>query len=649
MFYGSITEHPLLVYLTALPFTPINTLLYNTFMMRDIPRIVGGFNQSWSPLLHMFQAHKLNVQSLAYFPDGTRIATSSPGDSLIRVWDVVSGSEVIAPLAGHTNGVPCLVVSPNGLRIASGSTDCTVRLWDTTTGAELLPPLRGHSECVRSVAFSSDGTRIASGSNDQTIRVWDAASGHTVCVLCGHMHHIHSVAFTLDGRHVISSSEDDTIVIWDALSGRHVEELDSCLASQIAVSPDGNSIGYYHDIGVVRIRQLDASSWSLDIQTGDDGIESMAFFPDGRHIIAIDGYIISIWQVSGTMIWASDPQKMMKCVALSPNGEQFVIGYFDGTVALWNTTSLSRDFPDPEPRVFRSALAAMSLRSDGRLLASSYSTDGNNDVSIHILDAQSGIEMTPLEGHGSEVRSIAFSPYGDLVASGSCDAAVRLWNLFSGAESLVLRGHKGYITCISFSHDGQRIASGSTDMTVRLWNTTSGAQIFPPLRHMSYIRAVAFSPDGTKVASAGGGCVLWDVISGTRIFQQVAANRCRSLVFSPDGQHIHIQAWDIMLVLDTNNARLNSTPYYLHKICSINDPIIITTDGLVVDVVTRRILSKLPSIVSISTIEAYTASTRSIAFISAECLFSIFIMHFPPCVLTSPMTWDENTYESKPI
>jgi WD40 repeat protein len=405
MFSGPIAEHPLLVYLTALPFTPINTLLYNTFMTRDIPRIVGGFYQSWSPLLHMFQAHKSDVQSLAYFPDGTHIATSSSYDSLIRVWDVVSGSEVIAPLAGHTNGVQCLVVSLNGLRMASGSADCTVRLWDTTTGAELLPPLRGHSGCVRSVAFSSDGTRIASGSEDQTIRVWDATSGHTDFVLCGHKNNDLSVAFTPDGRHIISSSEDDAIVMWDALSGRHVKELDSCLGSQVVVSPDGNSIGYYHDCGVIRIRQLNASSWSLDIQTWDDAQEaivSFAFFPDGRHIFAISSYIIGIWQISGTMIWASDDQKMMNCMALSPNGEQFVIGYFDGTVALWNTTSLSRDLPDPEPRVFGSALAAMSFRSDGRLLASSYSTDGNNDASIHIMDAQSGIEMTPLEGHGGE-------------------------------------------------------------------------------------------------------------------------------------------------------------------------------------------------------------------------------------------------------
>jgi WD40 repeat protein len=120
MFSGSIEEHPLLVYLTALPFTPINTLLYSTFVTDDIPRIVGGFTQSWSPLLHMFQAHENAVWSLAYFPDGTRIATSSD-NSVIRIWDVISGSEIISPLAGHVkDGVRCLAVSSDGL--------CSLRL-----------------------------------------------------------------------------------------------------------------------------------------------------------------------------------------------------------------------------------------------------------------------------------------------------------------------------------------------------------------------------------------------------------------------------------------------------------------------------------------------------------------------------------------
>jgi WD40 repeat protein len=650
MFSGSIEEHPLLVYLTALPFTPVNTLLYSTFMTDNIPSIVGGFNQSWSPLLHMFQAHETGVLSIAFFPDGTRIATSSY-KGLIRVWDVVSGSEVIAPLAGHTDDVRCLVVSLDGLHIASGSTDRTVRLWNATTGAEVLPPLRGHSSWVTSVAFSPDGARIASGSYDESIRVWDAASGCTVFAMfasCGHMGYVLSVVFTPDGRQIISSSTDDRIRVWDALSGsvmyiHPVEGLRGSSPDRIAVSPDGKMIacGSYG----IHIWQPNASSRSHDIRTGYISIESLAFFPDGRRIIAISHHRISTWDViSGTMIWVSDEQKWMNCMALSHNGEQFVIGYEDSTIALWDATSLSRDFPDQGPQI---PTTVISFSPDGRQIALSYA----DDDSIHILDAQSGVEMTaPLQGHDRGILSVAFSPCGNRIASGSHDTTVRVWNLLSDAESLVLRGHEEYIGYITFSHDAQQIASGSGDATVRLWNAASGAQIIPALRGHKYsVDAVAFSPDGTKLASGDDACVcLWDIISGTKIFHQRVITDwylSPSLVFSHDRQHIRIRS-NTMLLWDTNNARLNPTPCYLDKVCSVNEPIIITTDGLIVDIVTRRILGKLPSIVSMV---KYTASTRSIAFTIEGRPSSIFIMHFPSSVLTSPMTWDENVYESEPI
>jgi WD40 repeat protein len=238
MFIGSVAEHPLLVYLTALPFAPVDTLLYSTFMTDDIPRIVGGFNQSWSPLLHMFHAHETGVWSVAFFPDGIRIATTSR-DSLIHVWDVVSGSEVIAPLVGHTDDVCCLVVSLDGLYIASGSADLTVRLWGATTGAEVLPPLRGHSGEVTSVAFSPDGTRIASASDDESIRVWDAASGCTVLALCGHMGRVVSVVFAPDGRQIISSSAVGSINVWDALLGSvmHIHPVEGLVLPRLGSKP----------------------------------------------------------------------------------------------------------------------------------------------------------------------------------------------------------------------------------------------------------------------------------------------------------------------------------------------------------------------------------------------------------------------------
>ena len=91
--------------------------------------------------------------------------------------------------------------------------------------------------------------------------------------------------------------------------------------------------------------------------------------------------------------------------------------------------------------------------------------------SIRVWSAKTGDVIFVLKGHSSGVNSIAFSPDGSRIVSGSGDRTVRVWEVTSG--QLVFDpfvGHTGWIWSVTFSHDGRYVASGSDDKTIKIWN-----------------------------------------------------------------------------------------------------------------------------------------------------------------------------------
>ena len=82
----------------------------------------------------------------------------------------------------------------------------------------------------------------------------------------------------------------------------------------------------------------------------------------------------------------------------------------------------------------------------------------------------------PFEGHLSSVESVAFSPDGKLIVSGSGDETIRLWDAATGAlHGEPLEGHLGSVNSVAFSPDGKLVVSGSNDKTVRLWDVATGS------------------------------------------------------------------------------------------------------------------------------------------------------------------------------
>jgi WD40 repeat protein len=488
---------------------------------------------------------KADVSSMAFSPDGKMLAVSY--DTAIILWDVASQQPIGQPWSASTYQVYSLAFSPDSKMLASGigGPDGLI-VWDIASQQPIGQPLSGSSGF--SVAFSPDGKTLAWGGSDGKIRLWDVASRQpTGQALNGHNDIVSSVAFSPDGKMLASGSADRTIILWNVASQQPIGQAlsgHSRSVSGVAFSPDGKVLASGSDTLIL---------WDLETRQpiGQPlrGGGSVAFSPDGKTLASGSD--------AGIMLWDMEPRQPIGqslnghsdrvfSVAFSPDGKALASGSCkernsdgackEGELILWDVASRQ---PIGQPLNGHSrSVFSVAFSPDGKMLAS-----GSADSTIILWNVASHQPIgQPLSGPLIIVRSVAlaFSPDGKMLASGN-DDGITLWDVASRQSiGQPLNGDNDFISSLAFSPDGKTLAWDSYD-GIFLWDIASRQSSGPPL-DAPFPSSVAFSPDGKTLAlESGDGIILWDIESRQPIGQPLSGYAVSNVVFSPNGKTL---AWN---------------------------------------------------------------------------------------------------------
>jgi WD40 repeat protein/transcriptional regulator with XRE-family HTH domain len=501
--------------------------------------------------MRYFHTRAKRIHSVAYAPDGSVIATAGQ-DPCIQIWDVATGAEFMQ-LLGHQGAVRILQYAADGSFLASLSDDNTVRIWDMPGGAlrhqfELPPATREEV----TLALSPDGQCLLVGGEYPEAYIWDLKSGELLHTLPIRTRLARWLTFVSDHLHCLIVSTRG-IQIWDLVTGQEHVILEQTPFGRAVLLQQAQPLLLAAATGTsLQIWNLTTETQIVMADEHSEPIEALAAAHNGRMIATVSNDGTSrIWDAKtgeelrrfvahGNLIWS---------VAFSPNDDLLVTGGTDGVACLWDVTGTLRQTAMIK---HTAPIHAIAYLPDGKTILTA-----SGDRLLRAWDVEQRVEYRCYEGivapmiHGS----MACSPDGHFVASGSDDGNVYVWETSSAACILRIAAHATRIWSVAISTDQQWLLTTGSDHIARIWEFPTGALVHTLKSHTDMVIGAAFSPDGRYglTGSDDGTARVWDVATGHEIQRFIDPRGPMMQVhFHPHGKQIltgsadgSMRLWDI--------------------------------------------------------------------------------------------------------
>jgi WD40 repeat protein len=370
------------------------------------------------------------VRAITFSPDGKLIAGNSRfGD--IEIWDVDTGTsrgtmELYTP-SGRGDGYNDprsletvrreIAFSPNSQLLALTDDD-RISIWSVRS---CLPygRLTGHRGPVTALAFFPDGVHLASGSSDKTVRAWDVGTKSQLDLNLGSLKRDHRIVFTPGGRYVASAESSWTTRLWKVSTGEYCAALGNVgRFDLLAFSPDDTTV-VKMDSRPIELVDLETGNAYATLQGPWNKILWVNFSLDGK-------YILSASSDSRFRLWKADSGAC--CGAWVGETMHAIFAFSSDSRFLALTVNCHITLLSTRPPTLYTTLRGHTTRvnalaySMGNKFLASASSEGN----INVWDIGTSTLISTLEGHSDCINSLSFSSDGALLASASQDTTVKL-------------------------------------------------------------------------------------------------------------------------------------------------------------------------------------------------------------------------------
>jgi WD40 repeat protein len=487
-------------------------------------------------LVALLKGHENVVYGLAFSPDGQRLISGSFDNSAI-IWDVAA-RQALHLLKGHRDHVTTVGFTPDGARAVTGSADHELRLWRVADGA-LLRTMTGHRDQVLSLALAPDG-RIASGDVLGEIRLWDGRTGAFLRTLVWQATAIGSLSFSPDGKMLLSGVGTTKLPTNQTQLSRMMLAVKSgtLFAGHVYDAVSGREIvshGGYNNIVVATAISADGR-WAAT-GGGDDEAIHVWELRNGVRRQDTNGQPLNL-HGTGRIVWAA---------GFSADGRQAGWGNEPDYKSHNDRGPLQQALTLPgakgaltAPQELGSGAAGVFRRAEAShgTWSLSHRKGGTYGYDDAILDISEGGKIRASiergDTDGGVHRTYSFTPDGETIISGGNYGALTAYSR-DGKKLGDFVGHESDIFSVAPSPDGRYLLSGSADQTLRLWNLKT-RELLVTLFQGKDGEWVMWTPQGFYGASGPGAELIgWQINHGPEFeADYITAAQLRTHLNRPD-------------------------------------------------------------------------------------------------------------------